>query len=603
MRWILRPLSLDLRGLATLRVLLGVLVMLDALIRSSDLIAHYGDSGVLPRSVLLTEFSNPYHFSLLFLSGQPLWVGLCLLVYGCAGLALALGWRTWWSTLVAWVLMLSFHNRNPVVLNAGDVYFRVLLCWGLFLPLAARCSLDRARSLAGFKPAANLSEQEVLTGGSVGLVLQVVLLYVCTAALKTSTEWWPEGTAVWYAITWEQFTTPLGDWLQSFPELLKWLTWGVYGVEWAGPLLLLCPFWHVWLRTIGVLLLISLHLGLILTMELGFFPWICIAVLLSLFPKEIWDWLSSRNWLRQVPAENLILYYDQDCGFCRRMVGVLREFVLFGRAEIRPIQADPVVHALFDNEAPSSWVVQQGEHYAFAGEGLWLVLQQSPWSAWSTRFLSEVKTLASLESLYAWVVSHRPQLGRSTAWIGSRPFPPKAVPNQYLSTMALVLVVLVVGYNLRYSFFKEVPLPSSVKTLFAALRLDQYWNMFSPQPSKDDGWFVMEGELRDGTPLDVYRLQLGEVSFEKPDDPSAYYPNQRWRKYLMNLWLKKYKDYRLHYGRYLCRQWNSGETERERKLTAFRIHFMLERPGPPGQPAKPTEKRTIWRHECFKKEG
>ncbi|NBV43491.1 MAG: hypothetical protein EBR97_00760 [Firmicutes bacterium] len=52
-------------------VLLGVLVMLDALIRSSDLIAHYGDSGVLPRSVLLTEFSNPYHFSLLFLSGQP----------------------------------------------------------------------------------------------------------------------------------------------------------------------------------------------------------------------------------------------------------------------------------------------------------------------------------------------------------------------------------------------------------------------------------------------------------------------------------------------------------------------------------------------------
>ena len=128
MCWILRPLSLDLRGLAALRILMGVLVMLDALVRSSDLIAHYADSGVLPRSVLLTEFSNPYHFSLLFLSGQPLWVGLCLLVYGCAGLSLAFGWRTWWSTLVAWLLMLSLHNRNPVVLNAGDVYFRVLLC-------------------------------------------------------------------------------------------------------------------------------------------------------------------------------------------------------------------------------------------------------------------------------------------------------------------------------------------------------------------------------------------------------------------------------------------------------------------------------------------
>ena len=44
MRWILRPLSLDLRGLVALRILMGVLVMLDALVRSSDLIAHYADS-------------------------------------------------------------------------------------------------------------------------------------------------------------------------------------------------------------------------------------------------------------------------------------------------------------------------------------------------------------------------------------------------------------------------------------------------------------------------------------------------------------------------------------------------------------------------------
>ena len=63
---------------------------------------------------------------------------------------------------MAWVLMLSLHNRNPVVLNAGDVYFRVLLCWGLFLPLAARCSLDRARSLSRFQTRCELER----TGGS-----------------------------------------------------------------------------------------------------------------------------------------------------------------------------------------------------------------------------------------------------------------------------------------------------------------------------------------------------------------------------------------------------------------------------------------------------
>jgi hypothetical protein len=116
----------------------------------------------------------------------------------------------------------------------GDVYFRVLLCWGLFLPLAARCSLDRARSLTGFRPAANLSEQEVLTGGSVGLVLQVVLMYICTAALKTSTEWWPGGDSGLVCDHLGAIHYSTGDWLQNFPELLKWLTWGVYGVSGLG---------------------------------------------------------------------------------------------------------------------------------------------------------------------------------------------------------------------------------------------------------------------------------------------------------------------------------------------------------------------------------
>ena len=242
--------------------------------------------------------------------------------------------------LVAWLLMLSLHNRNPVVLNAGDVYFRVLLCWGLFLPLAARCSLDRARSLT----ASNRCELE-RTGGSDRWIDWFgfaggadVCLYSSAQDLNRMVARGDSGLVCDHLGAIHYSTGRLAS---NFPELLGWLTWGVYGMEWVGPLLLLWPILACLDTDHRCIFAHLTSFGSDPDDGVGFLPWICIAVLLSLFPKEIWDWLSSRNWLRQVPAENLILYYDQDCGFCRRMVGVLREFVLFGRAEIRPIQADP----------------------------------------------------------------------------------------------------------------------------------------------------------------------------------------------------------------------------------------------------------------------
>ena len=594
-----RPLTVDLRGLALMRCLLGLLIILDAAVRCTDLLAHYTDVGVLPRNILLTEIKRFYQFSFLQASGQPLWVAIFLLTYGISGFALALGWKTRWSTLLAWILLLSLHNRNPLILNAGDSYFRMLLFWSLFLPLGARFSVDRACSRETSVPSGNQGEHQVITGGSVALVLQVGLLYFCSAVLKTSPEWWPEGSATWYALSLEQFTTPVGDWLRNFSNFLQGLTWGVYGLEWLTPVLLLCPFWFPWVRTLGLILLIGMHLGFVLTMEFGLFAWICIAPLIALLPREVWDWLASRNWACAKSTAPLILYYDQDCGFCRRMVGLLQELMLFGCAEIRTIQGTSAVHALFEYRAPNSWVVQSGEHYFFAGEGLWVMLHHSPWTGWFLNRMPELSTPQVLEGFYSWVAEHRSQLGRWTSWLGWRSQAPAAVPHWYLSLTALLLALLVVGYNLRYSFFADVPLPKPISILFQTLRLDQRWSMFAPRPNKDDGWYVMTGELVDGTPVDVYRQQIGEVSFAKPADPSAFYPNQRWRKYLMNLWRKKYKDYRLPYGRYLCRSWNRSVTDPNRKLPSFQIYFLLEKPNLPGLPPQPAKRRTVWRHKCF----
>jgi len=125
--------------------------------------------------------------------------------------------------------------------------------------------------------------------------------------------------------------------------------------------------------------------------------------------------------------------------------------------------------------------------------------------------------------------------------------------------------------------------------------------MVAPYPLKYDGWYVIDGHLVNGTEVNV--LDLGKpVSFEKPANIADLYKNERWRKYLMNLSLADFSDYRLYYGKYLCRSYNlrhpRGATDPE-ALNTFNIYFMAHNINPSGQQTPPT-KDLLWTHYCFK---
>lgn len=133
------------------------------------------------------------------------------------------------------------------------------------------------------------------------------------------------------------------------------------------------------------------------------------------------------------------------------------------------------------------------------------------------------------------------------------------------------------------------------------LRLDQYWGMFAPAPLKEDGWYVFPGTLRNGETIDVFPALVGRqahpVRWEKPASVAAMYRNQRWRKYLMNVWMPAHSKHRLYLGRYLCREWNGRHPESEQLLT-FKMYFMLEYTLPDFQVAPP-QKTLLWTHQCF----
>ncbi|MDP3295671.1 MAG: hypothetical protein Q8M37_13180 [Nevskia sp.] len=62
-------------------------------------------------------------------------------------------------------------------------------------------------------------------------------------------------------------------------------------------------------------------------------------------------------------------------------------------------------------------------------------------------------------------------------------------------------------------------------------------------------------------------------------------------------WSAAFASNRPHYGRWLCRDWNTMHSGQQ-QLDSFKITYMLERSVPPGQ--TPTvEQIVLWRHGCF----
>jgi hypothetical protein len=281
-----RLFGIDLRSLALFRIALGCCVLGDLATRATALEAHYTDFGILPRSVVVDNFWNPANVSLHLINGSVTGQAILFFVAAVFGAMMLVGFYTRVATIASWVLLVSLQLRNPLVLQGGDILFRSLLFWAMFLPLGARLSIDAAGAKGHRRPT------RVLSVATAALLLQVALMYWCTAALKRGKEWIPDGTAIYYALHIEEFAKPFGIWLRQFPEPLHGLTYGVWGYEVLGPFLLFLPVFFLPFRLLGILGFVGLHIGLYSCMELGIFPFISAISMIPFIPCEVWETLA-----------------------------------------------------------------------------------------------------------------------------------------------------------------------------------------------------------------------------------------------------------------------------------------------------------------------
>jgi len=576
--------------MAAFRFFLGFILIVDIFMRATDLTAHYSDFGILPRHAYIELFSNPLHISLHLASGLVEWQALLFTLTALAGFCVMIGYHTRLATIIAWVLLVSLHNRNTMILNGGDVLFRLIYFWSILLPLGARYSVDAALK-------SNHSEPKNLffSAATIGIAVQIAILYTSTALLKTGKEWWPDGTASYYALQLDSFVTPFGRWMGQQIELLRLGTYFVYFLELLAGFFLFFPLFFQQLRILVVAALMFMHFNFDLTMRLGIFPWVDIIALIILLPSSFWDWCSSK--IKTADRRSLKIYYDGDCNFCKKVVLILKEFLLIRETEVLPVQSNDRIEKVF--LAESSWVVVDEKNREYIRwEALVVVLEHIPLFGNLLRRLPLRRFRRIGDQIYKFIASKRVGLGKITEYFlpwNQHSFPSAGPITTFLAVFFTGYIVL---WNLRTLPQLNIDIDEKWRRIALVLRLDQKWNMFAPFPLKADGWFVMEGELKDGSSWDIMKDQPGPVSYEKPDLPSMQYPNARWRKYLMNINQKKRRNYRLYFGKYTCRTFNK-HAEGESRLAKFELVFMKELSRPPGVPLT-VERVSLWRHDCFK---
>lgn len=277
-------LGVDARSVGVFRIMIGVIILYDLIVRVFSIEAHYTDQGVVSRQVLRGISENPLLLSLNVLSGELYVQWLIFVIAAIAAVCLIIGFRSQLSCMVCLITMLSIQVRNPFINNLGDWFLLHLLFWGALLPLGARFSVDSMKKNKRIS-----THNQVLSIASLGVIIQIASLYFFSVFRKISPIWHTEGTAIHYALSLDRLVTSVGEWALTLPyEWLTFLTAATLILERWGPILLFVPLFNTPIRLAVIICFVLFHTGLALTLELGIFPFVCICAWLILLPKGFW---------------------------------------------------------------------------------------------------------------------------------------------------------------------------------------------------------------------------------------------------------------------------------------------------------------------------
>jgi len=530
LRYLRRCSALDVRSLALFRVLLASLGLWDVLNRMHDPLMPfpeiYSDIGPQPRDLnvkLFGQLKSDLHgylnerLAIHYCTGSTLVIRLIFALHLLALLALLVGYRTRTAHLLVKLCHDGMFYRVPYANHSGDLLFRLICFWSLFLPLGEAFSIDsllrrehswmfaqgndRTISSPTTKPPVRGSRMwpSFTSLASFGYICQVFLVYELNGLQKTGKDWRESFTAVYFALAPDWQRRPVfGDFVYQHLPLSKLLTRMALALELFGPPLFFVPTPAI--RFACVVTFVLFQFGLFCCMQaLWMFPRISSTMVVPLLPSAFWD-----NWVLRA-----------DMSGARSTASLVRSL----------------------GERAASWA---GGLPTSHGQQRVAMAYSSTTSRTTFTFLSEVLGCVFVISCIFYICMEN---AHSLKWVSKEAMEP-------------------------------------LQTYARPLGIDQRWNMYAPFPARVGGWSFVKGHLADGSEVDVVDMMRHRFKQSVPAKPMDMRPgglppfgfgNKRsyeiygrsWRFFYWTLYAtlhtRKLKDRAMYValGKYVCSQWNS----------------------------------------------
>lgn len=266
---------IDARRFALVRIGFALLLLIYMAVLFPDLENWYGPAGLYPAAID-AEAALPQQWSILRWSPNDpvqasIWLHRVFWLHIFCTLMLLVGIATRVNALLVFVLLVSWQNRNPLILDGEDSVFRLVGFYLMLMPSGRAWSVDRWLFVPGSADACPLAPAWSLRL----LQLQMVVIFVAAAGFKLGGSAWLDGTALSYVVrlddTFGRFQIP--GLLFEIPLLVRLMTWTVVAVELLAPLFL----WFRETRRWALLLIVLFHLSNEYAMCLFLFHWIMLV--------------------------------------------------------------------------------------------------------------------------------------------------------------------------------------------------------------------------------------------------------------------------------------------------------------------------------------
>jgi Vitamin K-dependent gamma-carboxylase len=264
--------SIDARQYAALRIAFGGLSCVYLILLLPYIETQFSGSGWLGNIKQIAE-QNGGSWSLLFIQagGHATTLAYTIIIVGIiSAFLMMIGWQSRMTAGITWLVWVSLWNRNPLLLDGDDAVLKVM-CFYLMLSPCGNCwSVDACL---------HKRSQQAAVWPLRLMQFQVALIYFVSGWVKFHSPEWQDGTILQYVLTHPQYSRWDGWNFIGEPiitGLLAGLAWFTRWWELLFPLLLI----NAYTRKLSLMIGISFHLGLLLTMNLRWFA----IIMLALYP-------------------------------------------------------------------------------------------------------------------------------------------------------------------------------------------------------------------------------------------------------------------------------------------------------------------------------